>query len=255
MNCQNFETVINDLAREQIMDAASRASGLAHASVCARCAARLADERMLSAGLRRLAASADAEQAPARVEARLLAAMREQKSLAPSTEAADSYSNRLLRWAIAAAAMILVAFAIATISFDGADVIERVERAQTLNLKGQLASPVGIMPVERENVIAATYQPRPVQKPPRRNVIHQSERPARAADPRASQEIATDFIPLVHGNSMNLMESGQLIRVELPRSALVSFGLPMNMERADELVKADEVVGTDGLARAIRFVR
>ena len=45
------------------------------------------------------------------------------------------------------------------------------------------------------------------------------------------------------------------MRVELPRSALMSFGLPMNMERAGERIKADVVVGEDGLARAIRFVR
>jgi hypothetical protein len=29
----------------------------------------------------------------------------------------------------------------------------------------------------------------------------------------------------------------------------------MNMERADERIKADVIVGNDGLARAIRFVR
>ena len=33
------------------------------------------------------------------------------------------------------------------------------------------------------------------------------------------------------------------------------FGLPMNMDRANERIKADVVVGNDGLARAIRFVR
>lgn len=255
MNCQNFETIINDLAREQIMDAAARSAGTAHASACARCAARLADERMLSAGLRRLAASAAAEQAPARVESRLLAELREQKTLTPSTEVVNSYPRHLLRWAIAAAAVILVAFALATISFDGSGIIERVERAQTLNPKGELASPVGVMPTEPGNVIAATYQPRSVRKPQRRDAIHQAKRPAHAVDSSAAQEIATDFIPLVHGDSMNLMESGQLIRVELPRTALVSFGLPMNMERAGERVKADVVVGNDGLARAIRFVR
>ena len=47
----------------------------------------------------------------------------------------------------------------------------------------------------------------------------------------------------------------RVVRVELPRSALESFGLPMNMERAGERIKADVVVGHDGLARAIRFVR
>jgi hypothetical protein len=45
------------------------------------------------------------------------------------------------------------------------------------------------------------------------------------------------------------------VRVEMPRSALMSFGLPMNMERGGGRVKADVVVGNDGFARAIRFVR
>jgi hypothetical protein len=51
------------------------------------------------------------------------------------------------------------------------------------------------------------------------------------------------------------MESGHVVRVELPRTALVSMGLPMNPERAGELVKADVLMGDDGVARAIRFVR
>jgi hypothetical protein len=55
--------------------------------------------------------------------------------------------------------------------------------------------------------------------------------------------------------SVEQMDGGQVMRVELPRSALISFGLPMDMERATERVKADVVVGNDGLARAIRFVR
>jgi hypothetical protein len=51
------------------------------------------------------------------------------------------------------------------------------------------------------------------------------------------------------------MESGKVIRVQMPRSALIAFGLPVNVERADVPVKADLLVGEDGLARAIRFVR
>jgi hypothetical protein len=41
----------------------------------------------------------------------------------------------------------------------------------------------------------------------------------------------------------------------MSRAALASFGLPVNAERADERVKADVLMGHDGLARAIRFVR
>ena len=58
-----------------------------------------------------------------------------------------------------------------------------------------------------------------------------------------------------HFSSFAPAESLQLMRIELPRSALVSFGLPMNVERADQRIKADVLVGNDGVARAIRFVR
>jgi len=74
-------------------------------------------------------------------------------------------------------------------------------------------------------------------------------------DNNATTEIATDFIPLTNRESLAQMDGGQVMRVELPRSALMSFGLPMDMERASERIKADVVVGNDGLARAIRFVR
>ena len=52
-------------------------------------------------------------------------------------------------------------------------------------------------------------------------------------------EIATDFIPLRYMNAANLQDGGQIVRVELPRSALANFGLPVNMERYNEKVKAD----------------
>ena len=68
-------------------------------------------------------------------------------------------------------------------------------------------------------------------------------------------EITTDFIPLIQGGRLVQSDGGHLVRVELPRSALVSFGLPVNFERAGGRVKADVLLGDDGIARAIRFVR
>jgi hypothetical protein len=53
----------------------------------------------------------------------------------------------------------------------------------------------------------------------------------------------------------NLQDGGQIIRVELPRSALTKFGLPVNMDRYNEKVKADVLFGVDGMAHAIRFVQ
>jgi len=75
------------------------------------------------------------------------------------------------------------------------------------------------------------------------------------SDLNSSPEIATAFLPLVEADSLAGIESGHIMRVEMPREALVAFGLPMNQERAGELVKADVLLGDDGVARAIRFVR
>ena len=71
----------------------------------------------------------------------------------------------------------------------------------------------------------------------------------------AKESEYTDFFPLSYGGDQKPMESGEVIRVQMPRSALIAFGLPVNVERADVPVKADLLVGEDGLARAIRFVR
>ena len=77
-----------------------------------------------------------------------------------------------------------------------------------------------------------------------------------APAPTAAQaEVVTDFIAVEGTDPAELVDSPILVRVKLPRAALVKFGLPMNQERSSEFVKADVVLGHDGLARAIRFVQ
>jgi hypothetical protein len=71
----------------------------------------------------------------------------------------------------------------------------------------------------------------------------------------SAAEITTDFMPVGYATATTLQDGGQLVRVELPRSALVAFGLPMNVNRYDEKVKADVFFSADGMARAIRFVQ
>jgi anti-sigma factor RsiW len=45
-----------------------------------------------------------------------------------------------------------------------------------------------------------------------------------------------------------------LARVKLPRSMLASFGIAVNMEIGDEPVRADLVLGNDGVPRSIRLI-
>src|SRR4029077_2224657 len=100
------------------------------------------------------------------------------------------------------------------------------------------------IPPEVVEVPAASVPPAVVAARPWRH------KPARAAMKR---EIATDFIPVMV--DPDPFERGRLVRVKLPRSALTAFGLPVNEERFEERIQADVLVGEDGLARAIRFVK
>jgi len=70
---------------------------------------------------------------------------------------------------------------------------------------------------------------------------------------RQPPEIMTDFMPVVYDPTP--IERGRLVRIRLPRSAMVAFGLPINEDRANEPVKADVLLDEQDEARAVRFVR
>ena len=78
----------------------------------------------------------------------------------------------------------------------------------------------------------------------------------RARSDRARVDVTTEFLPLLYSSvpATNV----QVVRLAVPRAALASFGLaPLEtMDRtSNDTVLADVLVGDDGLARAVRFVR
>jgi hypothetical protein len=68
-------------------------------------------------------------------------------------------------------------------------------------------------------------------------------------------EATTDFFPLMDGDDLDSLESGEVVRVELPASVLLAAGLAANLDTEGETVRAEVVLAQDGLARAIRFLR
>lgn len=111
-------------------------------------------------------------------------------------------------------------------------------------------------PVKQQSVKAVVVPPlvTPLPATPAPSVIV-AARPLRPKPVRAplKREIVTNFIPVMV--DPDPFERGRLVRVKLPRSALTAFGLPLNEDRSDERIQADVLVGEDGLARAIRFVK
>ncbi|HQU85731.1 MAG TPA: hypothetical protein PKY59_21525 [Pyrinomonadaceae bacterium] len=68
----------------------------------------------------------------------------------------------------------------------------------------------------------------------------------------AKTETKTDFIALSYSSAT---DSGQIVRVKVPSSMMVSLGVTTESEQTSKLVNAEVVIGDDGMARAIRFIK
>ena len=62
------------------------------------------------------------------------------------------------------------------------------------------------------------------------------------------------FIPLPNAERVGPNDDVHVVRMELPRSAMLVVGLDVSPERVSERVEAEVILGPDGLARAVRFI-
>jgi len=204
------------------------------------------DEEILTRGLKALAAEMEQLEAPADVELKVLEAFRARRVVVPI--AARRWNARY--WlAAAVAAMLLIAISVVAFRLnrrveDERNAVKQEQPQNTPSVQEQVAGVQGQEPLA------------PIAKPSK-HVRHANVRRPENTQlaNHVNTEIATDFIPLTYMTPVNLQDGGQIVRVELPRSALANFGLPVNMERYNERVKADVLLGVDGMAHAIRFVQ
>jgi hypothetical protein len=247
MFCHDFEKVSGDLAAGRLMEAGKRERALRHASECFACALRLNAERTLEAGLRALGEGGEDGQAPPHLKTALRAAFERQVNAVPVLTSAPARSrNSTLRW-LAAAALIFIAVAVALLF-----------RTAPPNSKRDISSGENR---RREQPQQRVIEPDNQKRKAETNIAgktstgRRANRRAGASDDMArNNETVTDYIPLTYLADATAVESGTVLRVELPPSALVTMGLPAPVERADSRVKADVVIGDDGVPRAVRFV-
>jgi hypothetical protein len=257
MICRDFENLVLALARDSLLDAAKREQGLVHAENCKRCATRLAEERALLTDVRSVVAELAGEEPSERVDAALLAAFRAQMATtaSPAFVLLPKRTRRWSNWRLAAcAAGILLLISVMVIFWKSAGSLKPRHEEQAV-LPTPLSTPgppVGPQkraepPVIRDRLVIQ-------QSANRRNRV----RPQAFSDDSAESaevEVVTQFFPLREGEDLTALESLQLVRVELPGSALSEVGLPVSLETANAPVEADVLLGQDGMARAIRFVR
>jgi hypothetical protein len=202
-------------AMPQVTDAAALANH-EHLAHCPACSARLRSQLALKKGLRAVAGQMSRIEAPAPVEARLRTAFRAHAG----REAGASRSIRVgTRWMpvltwAAAAALLAVAV--------------------VLNGGRQPASSQPAVSRGSEMAVAAM--------------------PAEIETDGGTPVVASGFIALPNAAQIGPNEEVNLVRVEVPRSTMIAMGYDVKPEEASDSVKADVMLGNDGLARAVRFL-
>lgn len=222
MNCQEFWNTMPELAdpRFGVGQAAHE-----HLEECAACTARLRSQRALQAGLRAVAGQMSLAGAPARVESRLKAAFRAHNGIPAYAPVRPPHWNLpnwnlpgrpILTWAMAAAAVIGMAMFL----------VRQPEAGHSVSHGGELA--MTQLTMTDGEIIG--------------NINGNTE----AAN--------GGFIALPNAAEIGPNEDVNMVRVEVPRSAMIALGFEVNPELAWQPVQADVMLGADGLARAVRFL-
>jgi hypothetical protein len=121
-------------------------------------------------------------------------------------------------------------------------------------MKELMREPVAKLSVVKTNAMNVKRAARARQAAHRFDSSAAARRDATNLAANDADEIATDFIALTP-TTPDMLEGGQIVRLQVSPRALAVFGLLVDETRADEKLKADVILSADGVARAIRFVR
>jgi hypothetical protein len=256
MNCQDFEITILSMARAQLLEASARRQALAHIAQCPACADMLAEQQALTAAVRTTAKSIRDEAASAQVEQSLRAAFRQQMGSAPALSCGGSYRGiaRIRTWQWSQPALVAVAAALLIVLLAGTiwrwSFTDRRQKTATVQ-------PAPATPKENEKLPERLSPAGPAEHETVRHIAGERRRARKPAQRSATsgEELTTEFIALANEGELVPLESGRVLRVELSASTLISMGLPITTEDVSKPLLADLLVGQDGMARAIRFVR
>lgn len=223
MQCSEFEAVVHDLNRSGVLDLATREGAIAHAQTCARCGALREAADALTAELYTLAMAEQQHEAPARIEATLVKTFRANGGRARGLWLAPAWA-----WGLAAAALLALGLAALVLRPPGGR-----ESAPAVAGKTDPASPM----------TPTTEQP--VKGPEEKTVT------AEKAGGQAQE--ADSFLPLPYSVPLSGGEDAAVVRVRMSRGALGAFGLPVNEERANEMIQVEFLLAEDGSPQAVRM--
>ena len=224
MSCSRHEDSLLDAARGA--EGPEIGAALAHAATCVRCATWLDEQRSLTA---------------------LLARERDRASDAPLA-LPDSLRSRLAQPARPRRAATWLALSAAAAV--AGMIWAAASPAPPLPAPRQAAAAVPVEMTETPVTLATptpAATPRAVTERPRAR-----PRPASVPAPRR-MERASSFVPVPYAQAWGNADGLHVVRVEMPRAALARFGWP-SVPDGSRRVTADVLMGSDGMARAVRLV-
>lgn len=251
MRCEEFEkliTAFTDVNQPPIFQL--------HLAECTQCAARLSHEFALSAGLKALAATTAQAQAAPQVKQSLMKTFAEQHK---PTRSYFPFGLTGMRWSLTAgmAAILLALAAVGTFW-------NRKTPLNTANnglpeIKAPMTQFPAIIQAENQTGKAARTpnQKKSTKKPlipkPRPRLPRQGK--FEPGENKLAQETKSEFFPLTYAANAKALQNGMLMRVEVPKTTLIAMGIQVNERNANELIKAEVMMGDDGVAYGIRLIQ
>lgn len=247
MDCRRFEKLLADLDRPGVLPDELRERALAHAEGCAVCGQSLTEAESLDTELRRLASREEDRQPPPRAEAQLLNAFR-QRNAAVARETTWRYASAI---AIAAVLLLALGFWLSGRTTDnhGLPGLKVTQPVVALGPDAQ-GSKTGSAAAHSGPVAHTDARVMGSQGTASRPTVREM---ASADALVASASGANGFIPLPDADPGPL-DDGAVVRVEMPRAALATLGLPVEAMEGNGTVRADLVVSADGTPEAIRLL-
>lgn len=271
MNCHEFEDLVVDLARGVVTDSSIGTRCWAHAANCPRCADRLLEHEKLTAGFEALTAHTDAMLSPEQVEAFLRKEFRghfaqnEGRVASPPAKWGHSIRTWISQspWAWAGTAAVLLLSLAGFLVGKYRMLLPTGDTAQNWTVPKAIESRPALAKnrasdpnVDREHSTARGSGKKP-ESEAHKSAVKKKDSGTHARPQYRSiahDDLAANFYALPYGSGLALDEGWEIVRVTMPRSALATLGVPEAGEASSATIKADLVLGEDGLARAIRFI-
>jgi hypothetical protein len=241
MNCEQFEQLAPQIARNELSDDKVLQDATSHAAQCAACDAILVEARELAGFVASLAAKDKLLEAPARMESTLRAAFAREHATGTRSRK-NIFVGATFRWAavsLAAAAMILAAILLPRI------LNRKSETDRAAATPAQSASPA----VTETKIVAA---PTAVERVTQKRVAAAHKPKNNLAEPETT---LTGFLALPYADDLSTIEYGAIVRMQMSRADLAWLGLPVPISDTGEKVVADLFVNGSGTPEAIRLVR